>query len=202
MALEDEQIETLCRKYGEFLFHDTTAVKTILKLKTGLRPATEGDRGWAPVLRPRPNCVYFRLPVEELVSGLKPEDVERYPFRVKLHSIDVKRFLVEEDTVRDWIRGFGPEELPPFGSEFESMPDELVSEGCMGRIGPTEITRPVVLSRGEWVERVDQDTPENTWASAMRGALAVRDPIDRALVEVNLASSSIRKAIRPKWIPL
>lgn len=201
MALTCEQIEILCRKHGEFLYHDTKAdvVKSILESKTGLRPATEGDNDWPPVLRPRRGCVYFSLPVGELVTSRNPEKVKEFPFRIRLRDIEPKRFLIDEDTVF-WTRGSEPKGLPPFSSAFKAIPDELVFKGHMG---PAQIKRQVKQSRGEWVEGVGQDTPENTWASAVRGTLAVRGPIDPTLVEVNVASRtvpcSMRVANGPSW---
>lgn len=179
VPLSEAQIVELAERFGPYLYHDTPLDPFTRIIAEGcIRPPTEEERRRqkSPLLRPRPGAVYFRLPVPRPAGAFLPEAVVEMPFRVSLASIDRDAFLIDEDRVCDWRMGRDKLPLPTFSEVFEALPSTLCS---------ADPFQPVDQSLGEWVDAAADDRPQNVWASALRGTLAVRGAVSVG-VEANL----------------
>lgn len=204
MPLTERLVADLIDQCGSYLYHDTRLVpfQSIITERR-LRPPTDEERAAskAPKLRPRPYAVYFRLPMPRPAAEFRPEVVRESPFRVAIGSVDLHRFLIDEDRVCDWLMGRDKVDMPEFSDTFQQLPRWLCGGGGLFEA--------VESSLGEWVDAADDDTPKNVYASALRGTLAVRGVVSDG-VEANLSHGMVSMlpslaaaAATPKgWVPL
>ena len=216
MPLSLSYRDDLVDRFGEFVYHFTTTA-TVRSLLAGnsLRPATEDERrgNWHPMLRPRPGCLYFWVPVTPRLFGKDESTLRRKAtLRTRWSALTpLDCVLVEEDMVASAIesRAGASADVPPFTAHYTDPPRALLMP-AEPEISPDWVRQPVEKSWGEWVDEVDQDTPENVYASARRGAVAFRGELPVRVLDLNVACLEARRIgelLGPggrseRWFPL
>jgi len=162
-----------------WLWHDchVDAVVAILRGED-LRPPTpaEIEARWKPILRPRPNKVYFHTVKKNVPIRVRLEDIE--PERLRVEE-DALITCVQENRERALCSSYFP--LPTHVMRWLTTPDYALQDD-------------VLQSVGEWVESVGQDTSANVLASIRAGSVCVEGAVPRDLIHLNEDHVKVRHA--------